>query len=219
MACIFCQQSPHQAPWGMFATSGGSAEVPTPMGELCYQCLDTLRSRWPFKSVEDLTADGKTDARFRAQVMHLTKVKLGSEAKNFLAQDVAETAEIGVRWEQPAIPMTAEAFQSEFGRAPDAVPGVIISSITDQTGASQKRVSVRDEPFEPRIVLWHETRLTLSEVMFNRSTHFATGQGSEIFAALLPKLATQGAAMSPPTKGQLRDLTLRAAVAGVSRDG
>ena len=92
LVCVVCDQGPDTVPWAMFD------DDQQPLGILCFQDCDTIQSRWPFRALVDVVAGCKGgDTRLIGQIRHLTRVKLGNDAKNFLSQDVQETTDFGIR--------------------------------------------------------------------------------------------------------------------------
>ena len=171
-----------------------------PVGELCFQDCDTIKSRWPFKALSDVLAQIKGgDARLVAQILHLTRVKLGRDAKHFLSQDVMETIGVGIRWEQPAIPIPVEEFQDKLqtNLLPENVAGLEITSMTDQHNNPKRAILIKDDSAPPRVYMWHEQRLDLTETKFSQSQQLAAGQGKEIWNHLAPKLLPSSATQLP----------------------
>jgi hypothetical protein len=135
LVCVVCDQHPDQVPWAMFD------DDQQPLGVLCFQDCDTIQSRWPFLPLIDVVARCKGgDTRLIGQIRHLTRVKLGTDAKNFLSQDVQETTDIGIRWEQPAIPMSLEEFKTQMHTQlnPESIPGISVHNMADHTNSLKK---------------------------------------------------------------------------------
>jgi hypothetical protein len=151
-----------------------------PLGVLCFQDCDTIQSRGPFLPLIDVVARCKGgDTRLISKIRHLTQVKLDTDAKHFLSQDVQETTDIGIRWEQPAIPMSLEEFKTQMHTQlnPESIPGISVHSMADHTNSLKKTILVKDESVKPRVILWHEQRLSLTETKFRSHTTVGTAEG------------------------------------------
>lgn len=200
LVCVVCDQHPDQVPWAMFD------DDQQPLGVLCFQDCDTIQSRWPFLPLIDVVARCKGgDTRLIGQIRHLTRVKLGKDAKNFLSQDVAETIGIGIRWEQPAIPMSIEEFKTQMQTRlnPETIPGISVHDMANHANSSKKTILVKDESAKPRVILWHEQRLDLTETKFDHTQQLAPQQGREIWSQVLPNTMTTSLC-DLPTFGDLQ---------------
>ena len=147
---------------------------------VCDQHPDSMQYRWPFLPLIDVVARCKGgDTRLSGKIRHLTRVKLGTDAKHFLSQDVQETTDIGIRWEQPAIPMSLEEFKTQMHTQlnPESIPGISVHSMADHTNSLKKTILVKDESVKPRVILWHEQRLSLTETKFDHTQQLAPQQG------------------------------------------
>ena len=174
LRCIVCTQNPDQVPWACFDDDNN------PVGDICFQDCDTIQSRWPFKQVPDILALIRNgDSRLSSQILCLTRVKLGRDAKHFLSQDVVETTGLGIRWEQPAIPIPVEEFQSKLqtNLLPESVEGIEVTNMTDQHNNPKQAILIKDDSAPPRVYLWHEQRLDLAETKFSQTKQLAAGQG------------------------------------------
>ncbi len=169
--CVFCESSSAATPWGAFD------EDNRPFLEICFQCTDTVKTRWPFRRIEDAIGIAKANPTFQRQVLYLTKVKLGTEAKTFLGQSVDEVVSSGARWEKPARPFTLEQFREQFQAPAETVPGVVVTEIPDHKGTRQSLVLVQCPTESPKVYLWHEKRLSCTESKFNQEQQIAGNQG------------------------------------------
>ena len=101
LRCAICEQTPDNTRWGEFAAN----EPTKPMNNLCYECEDTCKRRWPMMHKFEVQTKAKQDDQFRGQVKHMTQVKLGQAAKLFISQEVEATETVGFRVEEELVPM------------------------------------------------------------------------------------------------------------------
>ena len=178
--CCICLQTPVDVPWANF-----DAQNPTvPVEPWCWQCLDTCTQRWPWGD-KDAWKEKAKDERFRGQVMAMSKVKLGIAAKNFFPQEVEDKEMCGLRFEEELDPYTAETFQERFQATPSEAPSTPKTTLTDGRAQLQQWYLVRDPKKPPKVTLWHEHQLSLSEIKSARDKALSANQGTEVFKGLL----------------------------------
>ena len=136
------------------------------MNTLCFQCGDTCMQRWPLLSRSEAVARAQHDAVFKAQVLHLTKVKLGNAAKLFLPAAVAQEETIGIRMEEQLVPLDETSFKtamnSQFG--PERYAELKAHPFKKADGTIVSYYLHRDPSAVPKITMWREHKLALSEL-------------------------------------------------------
>ena len=188
--------------------------IQTLIGEACFECLDVVRCRWPFKVADDVVSTAKADPHTKSSILDMKatrKAQPHRQPTNFLEQDVDEMVEIYMTYEQPAVPMTTAEFQTQFGKHPKTVPGVVVHPITTETGKIEEFVLSRDQSCQPRVVLATKTTLRMSERKFKHESQLAADHGRDIFSALVPRMGAKGIGIELPTAAELREHTRQAA--------
>jgi hypothetical protein len=75
--------------------------------------------------------------------------------------------------------MSLEEFKTQMQTHlnPESIPGISVHSMADHTNSLKKTILVKDESVKPRVILWHEQCLSLTETKFDHTQQLAPQQG------------------------------------------
>ena len=203
LRCAFCKQTPEQVPWCHFSMSDPSQ----PMYEICYQCGDTCMKRWPCLSPTEAVEKAEDNA-FVQQVQHLTKVKLGKDAKLFLPQSLVQDEEIGIRVEEQLVPLDRATFQSNFKTTlgPERFPELTSHPLRGADGSTQNWYLHRVPAAVPKITLWREHRLQMSELKLSHQECLDGEHGTELMDLLTKSFMNAKLPVTIPTSEEIKQL-------------
>ena len=202
--CCICGQTPDQVPWADF-----DAENPTiPVNRLCFQDADTCKQRWPCLQKGAIVDKAAADPAFVQQVLHLTKVKLGSAAKHFLPQSVVQDEEVGIRIEEPLVALNSRAFKDHMKTSlgPERFPELTSHPIRRADGSYDNLYLHRDQDAPPKVTLWREHRLSTRELKMPEAGCLESGHGSDLMELITKSFLNTQLPVALPTLDETRQL-------------
>jgi len=180
MACCICGQTPaDEVPW--FELDGAGR----PTGVLCWCCGDTSKKRYPTLSPDDIKKKVEKEHRFKAQVLRMSAVKLGKDAKHFYPQEVVKQSVSGMRVETHARALSAREFRDEYGVSPDAI-GANCIHLRTGTGEVLPFYLDRDPDERPKVTIWHDELMCVNERRMSAEDQLEEDQGQDMCHGSLP---------------------------------
>ena len=202
--CAFCDGTPDNCPWCEYCAN----DPKRPMKMLCFQCGDTCLQRWPLLSLPEAVTKAGHDAKFKAQVLFLTQVKLGNAAKLFLPAEVAQEETIGIRVEEQLVPLDSESFKtamnSKFG--PEQYPELRSHPFKRADGKIETYYLHRDPMSVPKITMYREFKLTQSELKLASNDTLDNTHASDFMGMLTKHFMDERLPVNIPTMDETRML-------------
>ena len=198
--CCCCLRTPaDNIPW-----YDHHEETQEPIGWFCWSCGDIAFTRYPYLTQE--AARGRAeDEKFRTRVIKMGRIKLGADAKDFYPQEVVLQQTYGWTIEEAVRPLTSTEFKSEYGQAPEQVPGANCVPLPTGRGDTVSYWLDRDPAARPKVTMWHENVLCCNERRMGHEDQLSEGQGLENMRSELPAFLNQTfGSKSVPTIMDLR---------------
>ena len=178
LRCAICEQTPDNTRWGEFAAN----EPTKPMNNLCFECEDTCKRRWPMMHKFEVQTRAKQDDQFRGQVKQMTQVKLGQAAKLFIPQEVEATETVGFRVEEELVPMDEDTFKATMGTAtpPEKFSELKAHPFQMPNGSTRHLYLFANPKAMPRVIMWRQSSVSGTEQKLAAADCLDSQQGQEL---------------------------------------